>query len=74
MKSQSVDWFISNFESNDNMLKAAMLILPEHQHRNCIIAFKKYCEINPDRVQKMFQRLKNSRHGSNLITNLSKKA
>ena len=58
MKTQSVEWFIERFENNDITLKAAMTIPFNHQHKNCRKALEQYCIINPNRVEKILQQVK----------------
>ena len=57
MKHSSIEWFLARFETSDMMLRAAMEIPFEHQHKNCKAAFKQYIRQNPDRVEAVFNKL-----------------
>jgi hypothetical protein len=58
MKIQSIEWFIDKFEHNDTSLRAAITIPFEDQHKNCRLALEQYCEINPKRVEHIFNQVK----------------
>ena len=58
MKYQSVEWFIERFEQDDVSIQAALLISVKDQHKNCRLAFEQYCKTNTDRVEKIFNKVK----------------